>query len=39
MFTIEDFDDICSRRMGTYLGALNKTVRSYAWSCAQLARA
>jgi hypothetical protein len=32
---IDDFDEICSRGMGADLGALDKTFRSYVWSCAQ----
>jgi hypothetical protein len=32
---VDDFDETCSRGMGTDLGAFNKTFRSYVWSCAQ----
>jgi hypothetical protein len=32
---VDDFDEICSRGMRADLQALNKTFRSYAWSCAR----
>jgi hypothetical protein len=35
---VGDFDDLCVQGMRADLQALNKTFRSYAWSCAQQAR-
>jgi hypothetical protein len=32
---IDDFDELCSQGTRADLGALNRTFRSYVWSCAQ----
>jgi hypothetical protein len=30
---IDDFDEVCGEGMGADLQALNRTFRSYVWSC------
>jgi hypothetical protein len=32
---VDDFDELCSRGRGADLQALNRTFRSYVWSCAR----